>query len=70
MIKFLVTNRIGHRIQSVRLKVVCLARDGERTGVVELWQFNPDVRRRGPEHSHIKRCIVGNQDVLANEGQH
>lgn len=70
VIKFFVPNRVGHRIQTIRLQVVGLTRNGQRTGVVQLWQFNTDVCRRGSEYSHIKRCIVGNQHVLANEGQH
>ena len=70
VIKFLVPNRVCHRIQTIRLQVVGLARNGQRTGVVELRQFNTDVCRRGFEYSHIKGSIVGNQNVLTNEGQH
>ncbi len=70
MIKFLVANRIRHRVQAVRLQVVGFARNSQRAGVAEHRQFNTDVRSRGTEHSHIKRCIVGDQGIGANKAKH
>ena len=70
VVELLVSDGIGHLVETVAIEVVGLARDQQRTGIVQLGQGAANGFGGLAQHSHVETGVVGNQNVALDESQH